>query len=171
MLNWKAEHRVSNDLSENSLRIYPPRLIRYESGIGLRHRERYSNGPMIKKSSLTASINKSHSRIISWEGTSRYMSSSKNGLKGISKPGELLANCFIVIILQILSWNSECSTIFVLQIGQVILGFKLRWLYLSINKVIRILRISFLCTSRPIPNHKMKQTSLKYTSLLSKSIK
>ena len=105
------------------------------------------------------------------QDTSSNMSSSKNGLKGTSNPGELFANCFIVIILQILSWNSECSTIFVLQIGQTILGFKRRWLYLSINKVIRILRISFLCTSRPIPNHKMKQTSLKYTSLLSKSIK
>ena len=53
-----------------------------------------------------------------------YHPSSKKGLKGTSKPGELFANCFIVIILHILSCNSECSEIFVLQIGQTILGFK-----------------------------------------------
>jgi hypothetical protein len=43
----------------------------------------------------------------------------------MSKPGELFANCFIAIILQILSWNSECSIIFVLQIGQIVEAFKL----------------------------------------------
>ena len=102
------------------------------------------------------------------QDTSSNMSSSKNGLKGISKPGELLANCFIVIILQILSWNSECSTIFVLQIGQTVLGFKRRWLYLSINKVIRILKILFPCTSKPVMNNKMKHM---FSDLLSKLIK
>jgi len=38
----------------------------------------------------------------------------------MSKPGELFANCFIVIILHILSCNSECSAIFILQIGQMV---------------------------------------------------
>ena len=53
-----------------------------------------------------------------------YDSSSKKGLKGTSKPRELFANCFIVIILHILSETLNVSEIFVLQIGQTILGFK-----------------------------------------------
>ena len=39
---------------------------------------------------------------------------------------------------------------------------------LSINKVIRILKIYFPCTSKPVMNNKMKQTS---SDLLSKLIK
>ena len=125
---------------------------------------------MIKKSSLTASINKSHSRIILRRYISLYVL-FKEWSKRHIKTWRIVGKLFYCdhpadFVLKLRMFYDLCfadrTNDSRIQMTMIIPVYK---------QVIRILRISFLCTSRPIPNHKMKQTSLKYTSLLSKSIK
>ena len=47
----------------------------------------------------------------------------KESIKGISKPGELFTNC-LLLSSYTLCLETQYSEIFILQIGQTILGFK-----------------------------------------------